>query len=302
MLIIFNPAAGRRRHQQLRLALETLRARGTTPALQETRCAGDATQLARAAARAGETLVVAAGGDGTIAEVAQGIASTGACLGLLPMGTANVLARELAIPLRGDRAADVLMTGRVLHLHPGQARFADGSKRIFVQMLGAGFDAAVVASLDLTLKRRIGRAAYVWQTLRELGRYGFPDCVATLDGVSITASSVIVTKGRLYAGAYLLAPDARPDEPGFVVAVLRGGGAMRTLLGGIALPLNLLPRLPGLTLHRAHRVAITGEGMAVQMDGDPAGGLPVEVEDAPQPIAVLVPAGSPRAPGAHRVT
>ena len=296
MVIIFNPTAGRRRHHQLRLALEALRAAGIMPEVRETQQAGDATRLARCAARDGAAVIVAAGGDGTIAEVAQGLSGSGACLGLLPMGTANVLARELAIPLRPDAAARILAQGDVLHLHPGQARFADGSTRIFVQMLGTGFDAAVVASLDLGMKRRLGRAAYVWQTMRELARYRFPGCTVTLDGVPTAASSVIVTKGRLYAGQYLLAPDARPDAPGFAVAILHHGGTTRTMLAGMALPLDLLPRLPGLTLHRAHRVALSGAGMAVQMDGDPAGALPVEIVDAATPIPVLVAAARHAAP------
>jgi diacylglycerol kinase family enzyme len=159
-------------------------------------------------------------------------------------------------------------------------------------MLGAGFDAAVVATLDLGLKRRIGRGAYVWQSLRMLPRYDFARCAVTLDGEDCMAASVVVTKGRLYAGHYLLAPRARPDAPGFQVALLQDAGRLRSLLAGLALPLDLLPRLPGLTLRPARHVVLHGAALPVQMDGDPVGTLPVEVTDAPAPIAVLVPRGS----------
>ncbi len=291
MVIVFNPTAGGRRHRHLLAALDALRARAIDVVVLETRRAGDATGLARDAAARGESVVVAAGGDGTIAEVAEGIAGSATRLGILPLGTANVLARELDLPLRMEAAAAVLATGGTARLHPGLARFADGRRRLFVQMLGAGFDAAVVQALDLGLKRRIGRGAYVWQTLRALPRYGFADCSVTIDDEVLRARGVIVTKGRLYAGHYLLAPEARWDAPGFQVALLQDVGRFGTLLAGIALPLNLLPRLPGLILRPARRVALDGATLPVQMDGDPAGCLPVEVVDASAPIAVIVPSG-----------
>ena len=289
VVIVFNPAAGRRRRQRLLAAIAALRDRGISPRLLETAAPGEATRLARSAAAAGSRMIVAAGGDGTIAEVVEGMAGSGAGLGILPLGTANVLAAELGLPRHPDRAAAVITAGRQRLLHPGLARFGDGHTRLFVQMLGAGFDAAVVAAVDPALKRRLGRGAYVWQAARQLGRYGFPPCRVALDGVAHAAGSVVVSKGRLYGGRHLLAPAARPDAPGFQVALLRQGGAGAALLAGLALPLDLLPRLPGVTLHRASRVRLEGEGLCVQTDGDLAGFVPVEVADAPAPILVTVP-------------
>ncbi len=289
MIVVFNPTAGAGRQRRLHVALDLLRHHGLRPELRRTACPGHATGLAREAAAAGAPMVVAAGGDGTIAEIAQGLAGSSTWLGVLPLGTANVLAAELGLPTHPLDAASVLASGRPRRIHPGLAHFADGSSRLFVQMLGAGFDAAVVRHLNLAVKRRLGRGAYVLQTLRELARYRFPQIEVVLDGSPHAATSVIITKGRLYAGQYLLAPAARPDQPGFQVALLRQGGAGAALLGGIALPLDLLPRLPGLTLHAAARVSLRGLDVPVQMDGDPAGLLPVMVEDAPAPITVLVP-------------
>jgi diacylglycerol kinase family enzyme len=261
--------------------------------LAETRAPGDAGRIAREAALAGVHTIVAAGGDGTIAEVAGGLAGSDATLGLLPLGTANVLAWELGVPLRPEGAAAVLATGRRAVLHPGLARSADGSTRLFVQMLGAGFDAAVVAGLDLGLKRRLGRGAYVWQTLRELPRYPFAPIAVTLDGVATQASSVIVTKGRLYAGRYLVAPGASPTAPGFHVVLFDRPGPLFAALAGAALPLGLIPRLPGVRILRAARIALDATAavpVPVQADGDPAGSLPVSVESAPTPLRILLPA------------
>src|SRR5918997_1281966 len=180
MLIVFNPAAGARRRRRLRRALDALARLGLRPELAETERPGHATLLAGEAAGRGVALVVAAGGDGTIAEVAGGIAGSAAALGILPLGTANVLAWELGVPPAPERAAAVLATGRAAVLRPGFARYGDGTQRLFVQMLGAGFDAAVVHRLDLGLKRRLGRGAYVAQGMRELGRYPFPRFQAVL--------------------------------------------------------------------------------------------------------------------------
>jgi diacylglycerol kinase (ATP) len=289
VLIVFNPAAGAGRRRRLARALDALAARGLRPALAETRGPGDASRLAREAAERGERLVVAAGGDGTIAEVAAGLAGGPAILGVLPLGTANVLAWELGVPAVPERAAEVLAAGRAMSLHPGFARFADGRARLFVQMLGAGFDAAVVANLDLGLKRRIGKAAYVWQSLRELPRYRFPPITVELDGTASDAVSVIVTKGRLYAGRYLIAPAARPGQAGFHAVLFRRPGALQAALAGAALPLGLVPRLPGVEIVAARRIRLSAAGVPVQADGDPVGTLPVDIMDAADPLRVLLP-------------
>lgn len=287
MFIIFNPTAGEGRRRRLDRALDALRALAIRHEVAETARAGHAAILARDAAQRGAPLVVAAGGDGTIAEVAGAILGSGSMLGILPLGTANVLACEIGIPLDPKRAAEVLARGRTMPLHPGHARFADGSERLFVQMMGAGLDAAVVANLPPGLKRLFGRAAYVMQTARELPRYGYPPIRAVLDGTEETATSVVVTKGHFYGGRFVLAPGAHPDQPGFHVALLRDAGALATLLAGAALPLGLFPKLPGVELRRARSVELRGPAIRVQADGDPAGSLPVTIADAGCALHVL---------------
>ena len=178
MVIIFNPTAGRRRAALLWRVLDVLVANGVRLDLAETRCPGDAERLAREAVRAGAPMVVAAGGDGTIAEVANGLMDSSVRLGIIPLGTANVLAHELSLPFAPSAVAAALAFGRTRPLWPGLARTAGGS-RLFVQMLGVGFDAHVVHQLPLPLKRMLGRGAYVVQSLRELLRYDYtPDPVA----------------------------------------------------------------------------------------------------------------------------
>jgi diacylglycerol kinase (ATP) len=285
MLIVYNPAAGRRRAQRLWRVLDLLVQSGIRLELAETRHRGHATALAREAVARGTRLVVAAGGDGTIAEVANGLSGAEVLLGVIPLGTANVLAHELALPFAPRAVAAALAFGRTRRLWPGLVRGPDGD-RLFVQMLGAGFDAAVVHHLSDALKRALGRGAYVLQSLCEIGCYGFPLLRVRLDGVELDVASVIVSKGRYYAGRHLLAPSASPAERGFSVALFLRRGRLSALLWGALLPFDLLPRLPGMRLVRAGAVEIESAAPA-QADGDPAGTASLSITDAPAPIAIV---------------
>lgn len=289
MLIVFNPAAGARRRRTLLVALDLLRGLGLRPEVAETARRGDARALAQGAAREGVRIVVAAGGDGTIAEVAAGLAGSDSALGVLPLGTANVLALELGLPRAPDRAAAVLAMGRTALLHPGLARDAAGRETLFVQMFGAGFDAAVVHALPPGLKRALGKGAYVLQALREMPRHPFAPIEVTADGRMQMASSAIVTKGRLYAGRFLLAPGADPRAEGFHVVLFRDRGALAALRYGAALPLGLLPRMRGVEMLRAEQVRLSGAGVPAQADGDAAGHLPADILPAPKPMRIVVP-------------
>ncbi len=289
MMVIFNPAAGRRRAQSLWRVLDLIAAHGIRLEIAETRHPGHATELARAAAVSGQSLVVAAGGDGTIAEVANGLSGAAGRLGIIPRGTATGLARELALPFAPAAVAAALAFGRTRIVWPGQVLARDGSgPLLFVQMIGAGFDAQVVHRLSGPLKRALGRNAYVLQGLREVARYGFAPIRLSLDGRDTEAGSVIVSKGQLYGGGYTLAPGASPTERGFTVALFDRRGPLSALMYGAALPLNLISKMPGLRLLRAHDVSIVSTDIPAQADGDPAGQAPLTVTDAAQPMRVVV--------------
>lgn len=286
MIVVFNPAAGRRRAARLWRVLDVLTHAGVRLTVAETQRPGHARELAAEAARGGSRLVVAAGGDGTIAEVANGLNGAATPLGVIPLGTANVMANEFGLPFSPRAVAAALSFRRTLPLWPGIARRPDGTQMLFVQMIGAGFDAQVVHNLSAGLKRAIGKGAYVWQTLRELPRYPYAPIRVRLDGVETTAASVIVTKGRLYAGRYTVAPDARPDRPGFQVVLFDRTGPLAALAYGAALPLNLIPRAPGVRIVNAHSVEIMDRA-PLQADGDDAGLGPITITPATQPIAVV---------------
>lgn len=286
--VIYNPTAGRRRAILLWRVLDILAANGVKVDLSETLCAGHATTLAQEAVSRGSGLVVAAGGDGTIAEVANGLMGSAAHLGIIPLGTANVLAHELALPFAPRSVAAALAFGRTRRIWPGIVR-QDHTTRLFVQMVGVGFDAHVVHTLSASLKRILGRGAYVIQTLTQLMKYDFDPIFVRLDGIETQAASVIVSKGRLYGGPYRLTADQDPGEDGFTVVLFDHGGPGMTLLYGAALPLNLLGKAPGVRHVRARRVEFIGNRpVPVQADGDRAGWLPIMISSAPAPIQVVI--------------
>lgn len=288
MVIVFNPVAGRRRAHLLWRVLDVLMANGVRLDLAETHCPGHAEALARDAVSRGESMVVAAGGDGTVAEVANGLMGSNTNLGVIPLGTANVLAHELSLPFSPQAVAAALAFGRTCRLWPGQIHNADGA-RLFVQMLGVGFDAHVVRNLSFPLKRVFGKGAYVLQSIRELARYRFPCIRLRIDDLETEAASVIVSKGRLYGGSFRLAAGALPADPGFSVVLFDLSGPGAAMLYGAALPLNLLGQAPGVRHTRARRIDfLQNQAVPVQTDGDDAGWAPLWVDDAPGPLRIVV--------------
>jgi YegS/Rv2252/BmrU family lipid kinase len=288
VLVIYNPAAGQWRQRRLRTTLAALKGLGCKVTLFATGKPGDAEQHAASLAAADYDVVVAAGGDGTINEVANGLAAApgkAPPLAIIPLGTANVLAQEIG--LRGDpRAVARAIAGKErINVHLGLA-----NGRYFLMMAGVGFDAHVVANVDLALKRRTGKIAYVLETLVQGLRYGFPPCHVTLDGQNFEACSVVVCNGRHYGGPFVAAPNASLEEPAFEICLLERGGWRHVIRYGIALVLGRLSRLPDVRILTGHRLRIDGErGLPVQGDGDIIAHLPVEISVAERTLELVVP-------------
>ncbi len=176
---------------------------------------------ARAAVAAGVDLVLACGGDGTVTACAEGVAGSGVPLAVVPIGTGNLLARNVGLPVDLDHALTVALTGRDQSLDAG---LANGT--LFVVMAGLGLDARMLSDTSEPLKRRLGWAAYGMSVLRHLSDR--PMRVALVaDGqppVRLRASAVIIGNvGRLRGGLPLL-PDATPDDGKLDAVVLTARG------------------------------------------------------------------------------
>jgi YegS/Rv2252/BmrU family lipid kinase len=286
ILVIFNPVAGRRRRQRLDAVLALLYAAGCAIELRPTTRRGDAEAFAEEAEAGEVDVVLAAGGDGTINEVAHGMLGSGVALALCPLGTANVLAAEIGLDTAPETIAATVLHGKVLPMWPGVA-----NGRLFVQMVGVGFDAHVVRGVTPRVKRLLGKGAYVLETLRQQLRYRFTRFRVTIDGVTHEASSAIIAKGHFYAGRFVCAPDARPERPDFQVCLFLSGGLFSIFRYGAAMLFGRVPTLSDVKLVTGREILVEGPpGDPVQGDGDTLTELPLRVAIAPSALPLLVPA------------
>jgi len=274
--VIFNPAARSEKSRRLQQFLPT---QATVAA---TTGPGDAQRLAAQAARAGYPCVVAAGGDGTVNEVVNGLGPHGPALGVLPLGTVNVFARELGLPRRLDAAWAVIAAGRTRTMDLGCAT-ARGVSRYFVQLAGVGFDAWAVQHASGTLKKRIGPMSYVWAGLKAVATPCAPVAVGEHRGVA-----VLVGNGRFYGGRFLLFPRARLDDGLLDVCVFERGRYVDVLRYVVAVARGRHARLPDVRYFQAAEFecrAVAGSA-PVEVDGELAGHAPVRFAVVPGALRV----------------
>ena len=291
--LISNPKTGRygsRRLRPIQEAASQLESLGVTVDLKLTAGPGDAAQIAARAARNGSADVIVAGGDGTINEAIQGLAGTNARLGILPRGTANVLARELGLPLDDERAVAVAAQGKSRKIYLGLAiNEATGEKRHFVLMAGIGLDASVVRRVQPSLKKRIGKGAFWISGLSHLADWNPIPFTLEINGKQYTATFAAIGKAARYGGDLAITPGARLDQREFEICIIETMSRVRYLhLLSYAMR-NGMPRdKPEVRFVNADSVKAYGEA-AVQIDGELIGELPMRFEIAPHSLEVIVP-------------
>jgi diacylglycerol kinase (ATP) len=282
-LVIFNPTAGYRRRRRLARVLRALEAMGCAVTLRETGGRGDAEAMARAADDGQFDLVVAAGGDGTINEVINGLGAGAPPLALIPLGTANVLANELGLDGDADAIARAIAAGRQREIYLGEA-----NDRRFAMMVGVGIDARIVEGVDLRLKRLGGKLAYVASALGAILRYRPARYVLEIDGRRYDAAAAVIAKGHFYGGRFVLASQARLDAPSLHAVLMERPGRLNILRYALAIARGRLDQLQDVRVIEARRVAVSGpEGEAVQADGDLAARLPLSIRLAERRLALV---------------
>ena len=280
-----NPIAGRGAGQRVLDELERgLDRVGVAVDVALTEKAGDA--RAAAAAAGGHDVVIAIGGDGTLNEVINGLEADVPVVPC-PLGTANVLAKELRIPRRISRFCQMVRAGRVRTLD-----LAAANGRRFISMAGAGFDASVTAEVHAARSGSIRLLSYVGPIVRHLAHYPFPPMRVQLDGGEPVVSEgfVLVSNVRSYGGPLCITPDAQPDDGLLDVCVLPRGSRLRYLRALAAFFLQCSRRCSGARYHRARTVRVTAdERVPYQVDGDAAGYLPATIEVLDRKLRVVVP-------------
>jgi len=290
--VIFNPAA---RGEKARRFREHLAEMAAQAALRPTEAPGAGRRLAAEAIREGFDTLVAAGGDGTVNEVLNGIRDepegfARARLGVLPLGTVNVFAKELGLPSRCQDSWAVIERGRETRIDLAIADFlADGQpqRRAFVQMAGTGVDARAVELVNWRRKKRLGYMAYVLAGVQAM-REPKAKIVVTAGAKTLEGEQVLIGNGRYYGGRFRLFPAADLQDGLLEVTVLPRATWRQLIRGAWGLLLNRLYTTGGVRHLQAETLQLTSTAHArFHLEGEDIGQLPVTMSVRKQVLRVL---------------
>ena len=284
--IIFNPAAGSEQAERWRDRIESI-AHGC--AVFSTSSPGEAETLARRAVEEGFETIVAAGGDGTVNEVVNGLAETNAMLGLFPLGTVNVFAMELGLPANNlELCWDIIQADntRLVDLPSANGKY-------FVQLAGVGLDAQVVKETSLAFKRSFGPLSYLISAAQIAARNP-PRLFIESENASVREGSfVLIGNGRHYGGPFPFFKHAILDDGLLDVVVFKSLGYLEIIkyLQDVVFSSDI--RVPEVEYFQTRRLRITSdEDVPVELDGELVGNCPVAFQIRDRALRVLAPAPS----------
>ncbi len=292
--IILNPVSGAAgRERDVARFSDVLRTKGCEPVLRPTRGPGDAPVLAREEAAAGASVIVAAGGDGTLNEVACGLRPLGDAappVAILPFGTSNLVARALGVPFKAERAAEVAADGLVVRLD-----VAEVGPRTMLACAGIGWDAHVVRALAARRKGHITFGTWlrpIWSALRE---YRFPRFTVTAaDGTTADGVFAIVLNCAPYAAFFRPDPSARPDDGVLECLLVREATAATMVRLAWKARRGTMALDSAVTALRSTSFRVTSETpVPWQVDGDVGADTPVDILVRPGAVRLLRPRPAP---------
>ena len=297
--VVLNPYAGQRdRRHELKEAMAYLEDHGWQLTLRETRSPGEATTYARQAVAEGCSIVIAAGGDGTVSEVANGLARSEVALGMFPIGTTNVWALQMGIPplwpLRQHslfEAAKVLAEGHIRRVDLGQI-----NSRYFLLWAGIGLDAKITEEVEPEAKKRLGALAFVITSIMVAKEFAGTKVQVTIDGCEVNRRAILIvaSNAQRYAGIMRLATRARLDDGLLDVLIFKGHGFPATLRHLFSVLTSRHLRDPQIEYYQAQRVKISAaKPLSVHADDEPFTTTPVEISVVPRALRVVVPKALP---------
>lgn len=291
-LLVANPKAGRVRGEagiariEQRLCAAGMEVVTLAPSKPEKMA--DALRAELAGESPERVRVVVAGGDGTINSALPALAGTGVPLAVLPVGSVNVLARELGLPIELEAAVQVASQGRPRRIDLGMA-----NGKPFALMAGMGFDAEVVGSVAQDIKNVVGSFAYVGRGLHLLGTYPASRFHIEADGEEFETDAwlAVVANANRYTYRWRLEPEAMVDD-GWLDLCLFSSSSLAGTAGQVIAALSGRHSThPGVRHMRAKSFIFDcNPPVAFQLDGDPAGQTPVQVHVASEALTVMVPA------------
>jgi diacylglycerol kinase (ATP) len=274
--IIYNPAARKASNANIDRATSFLEREGYEVEVRRTERKDHARQLAEEAIEKSPALIIAAGGDGTINEVINGLAWSDTPAAILPMGTTNVLAKELNVPedLYGALRAAVGRSPKKVSL--GKIETASGGSRYFCLMAGVGLDGKAVHDVNASIKKVSGGAAYILSGIRNIATFSPERIELLVDGKEFSGYTAVIGKSAKYGGNYKVTPDANLQDPFLFVCIFRGGRRFDLLRYSIGVLRGTHLRYKDVVYLKASSVEILGKAH-MQVDGDYLGLSPAKV-------------------------
>ena len=283
--MIFNPAA---RSERARTAWRRI-ARLPHCTIRATSAVGDARSVAQAAVAEGFRTIVAAGGDGTVNEVVNGIAGADVALGILPVGTMNVFATELALPGDLAEAWAVIQAGRTRRVDLLRA-----NQQYFVQLAGVGLDAQVVQATSWNFKKNFGPLSYLISAA-QIAANRPPRLYVEAEGQIREGSFVLIGNGRYYGGPLAFFKEARIDDGRFDVLIFKNLAYLDIARYVTNVFIGKHIDLPDVEYFQTRKAVVrSNEDVPVEVDGELAGRLPVTFRISPRKLRVIVPVGRDR--------
>jgi len=302
--LVFNPAAGAASRRSVEQLAAALRQAGAMVEIFPTRPASRGAEQAAGAIAAGCDALVACGGDGTVHEALQAIVGGGVPLGVLPLGTGNVIAHDLRLPRDPGAAAGLLLHGARRRVAVGRVEFpgTPGPPRYFLALAGVGCDAHALYHLSAAMKSRLGMVGYYLQSFRSLLTSDFAAFEVEFEGPGgprrATVSQLLAVRVADLGGLLRrLAPGASLERDDLRLVLFRGRSRFQFVRYMTAILLGREPRLPGVELVYATELTCQAPAspqcVHVQADGEYLGRLPVRITLAAGAVELLVPGESP---------
>src|SRR4030043_1893673 len=270
VILICNPAARGSSSRKIERASYFLKSRGYCVDMLFTERRGHAKELAQETVKKSPFLIVAAGGDGTFNEVINGIAGSEIPMAILPLGTTNVLAKELNIPEDVDSALEVAIKGDPKTISLGRitaTHHTPPATRYFVLMAGIGFDGEAIFNVKETLKRFSGKGSYIYSGLKTLSGYKPGKLVFHIDGKTFSGYTAIIGKAAKYGGHYMITPDAKLSDPFLYVCLFKGKNRSDFLRYALGIFMGRHLRFEDVEYMKATTIEVNGRAH-IKIDGD----------------------------------
>jgi YegS/Rv2252/BmrU family lipid kinase len=312
VIIIGNPIAGGGAEKKILEAFDILNQKGYRVELHFTTKKGDAEDLAKKFSGMPSNLIIAAGGDGTYNEVANGLVKSSTPMAILPVGTTSVLAKELKMPYKISKSIDFILNGKIRKINTGFIKLSRDEKdsqieRHFLLMAGIGFDGEAVFGVNKQIKRLTGKGGYILSGLGAALRYNpillnikaydaeiikkCHSCDFDYDysnnSISLDGYAVIIGKAACYGGNLKITPDAKLTVPFFYIFIAHSRSRFSLFRYLVGVATKTLLKYKDISYLKAARLEVLGSSR-VQIDGDYAGTAPASMEVVPDSLDLIV--------------